>query len=512
MALPAAEIINETMWVVYYAISKKSSKFVVNGIEVNESFWVNAFSSKDKLTGSLKTLGISSDLSGMSYEVRNIDSKMTEKDATSYFVKNKWHEALKSQVSKFVSNPKFTFLSRLSIVRQSDFYDQSGLTDFLKKVWNTFKFSGTFDRWNPADVWFYNANAIKEIKSYLKACSVYKPETRTLPPRVQKTLALEDVLGLNRLFVKLYEEKKLVPVSLKKSTLYKAEFSFRIGLVNVPQDDLGRPAPPKVTKKQMPIKKSGSSAIVGGAAGSSGVNLKYDIEIDQVEYDMNGTKKYVREYDYIGYNEKGKTLGVKKERQFESAQGGSLGLDLAEKVLYTASGSRAIRDVRDRVFDKSLSSDIFSRGKMIGKEYQDKLANAFDYISEMAKELDPSIKDSKIKFAVAESNNKSYIKDKQVLEEIQNKLEIALSIDKSGISDELILDLWAAITSKGITNRRDYEKLVERIGKSKLEKSRKKGQKQLSQKEADTAAKQALSATIVGDKSKIPGSFHVKLY
>jgi hypothetical protein len=29
MALPAAEIINETMWVVYYAIAKKSPLFIV---------------------------------------------------------------------------------------------------------------------------------------------------------------------------------------------------------------------------------------------------------------------------------------------------------------------------------------------------------------------------------------------------------------------------------------------------------------------------------------------------
>ena len=87
MALPAAEIINETMWVVYYAIAKKSSNFVVNGVQVDERFWVNAFSSGGKLSGALKTLGISSSLSQMSYEVRNIDSKMTEKDAVSYFVK-----------------------------------------------------------------------------------------------------------------------------------------------------------------------------------------------------------------------------------------------------------------------------------------------------------------------------------------------------------------------------------------------------------------------------------------
>ena len=84
MSLPAAEILNETMWVVYYAIVKKSTKFVINGIEVDENFWVDTFSSKEKLSGALKRLGISSDLSNMSYEIKDIDSKMTEKDAASY--------------------------------------------------------------------------------------------------------------------------------------------------------------------------------------------------------------------------------------------------------------------------------------------------------------------------------------------------------------------------------------------------------------------------------------------
>ena len=57
-----------------------------------------------------------------------------------------------------------------------------------------------------------------------------------------------------------------------------------------------------------------------------------------------------------------------------------------------------------------------------------------------------------------------------------------------------------------------YEKLIKRIGRSKLEQSKKKGQKRLSQKEADEAASQSLRATMSGNITKVPGSFHIKLY
>ena len=65
------------------------------------------------------------------------------------------------------------------------------------------------------------------------------------------------------------------------------------------------------------------------------------------------------------------------------------------------------------------------------------------------------------------------------------------------------------ITSKGITNRKDYERLVERIGRENLKNLR---DKRLTQAQADEEARQSLSATIMGDKKKIPGSFHIKLY
>lgn len=510
----AAEILNETMWVVYYAICKKSNgSFTIKGTKIDANYFIEVFGTKDKLKGFLKKFGLEADLMHLSYEVSNIDSKMDTAYAKSFFVSNDWHNALESQVKNFLKNPKVSFTRNLKIMRQDKFYEVSGIDDLMKKnVFNIFQFNATLDRWNPSDVWFYSETAINEIKEYAKITKSILKETRALQPRIQKNYALEDVMGLNRLFLKLYEEKKLAPVSLKKATSTKGVYSSRIGLVNVPQDDMGRPTPPKVTATQLPIKDYPKDYVAGGLAGSSGKDLKYDIEIDQVILDENGRKKYVREYDYVGYNAKGKTLSVKKERQFSQAQGGSIGLDIAEKVLYTANGSRNIKSIRNEIFKSSLSTDLLSKGEMKGNDREAQFEKALEYIVRMCEELYPSVKDKQIRFARTDANNDRELKSKDSYIEVQNKLEIAMAIEKSGIPDELILDLWKAITSKGITNRKDYERLVERIAKSKLEQSKRKGQKRLTQKEADKEASESLRATMYGNINKVPGSFHIKLY
>ena len=187
-------------------------------------------------------------------------------------------------------------------------------------------------------------------------------------------------------------------------------------------------------------------------------------------------------------------------------------MDIAEKVLYTAQGSREIKKVRGTVFKSSLSADILSKGGMIGKDYNAQLNNSLNYVQKMCEELDPSVKNKSIRFSSNEGNNDKELKNKDSYVECQNKLEIAMAIEKSGVPDQIVIDLWQAITSKGITNRKDYERLLERIGKSKYQQSKKRGQKQLTQKQADEAAAQSLRATIVGNTSKVPGSFHLKLY
>ena len=512
MALPAAEIINETMWVIYFLVAKKSSNFVLKGTNIDENFMIDIFESKGKLSGFIKDYGFSQQLSGLKSEISDIDSKVNFKDAKKYFSENSWHDALQSQVKNLIKNQKISFIDNLKIVRQTDFYKISKIEEFLKKVWNIFKFSGTYDRWNPSDVWFYNDSAIREIKDYIKITSINKQETNFLQDRVKKNLAIDDIKGLNKLILKLYEEKKLAPISLKKSTLTKGVYSARLGLVNVPQDDMGRPTDPKVTLKQDPIKLYPNKYISGGVAGSGGNDLRYNIEIDQVILDMDGNKKYKRETDSIIYNSAGKTLSVKKEKQFKESQGGSLGMGDTEKILYTASGSREVKKIRRDIFKKSLSSDIISKGEMIGKNYEDKLNNSYNYIEGISNVLEPSTKNKKLSFSAAEMNNTQNMKDRKVYEEVQNKLEIALAVKKSGKEDEVILDLWSAITSKGITNRKDYERMVERIGYGMYKRSKKSGQKQLTQKEADELAKQSLRATIMGNQSKVPGSFHIKLY
>jgi hypothetical protein len=517
MALPAPEIINETMWVIYFLIVKKSSNFVLKGTNIDENFMINIFESKGKLSGFIKDYGFSQQLSGLSSEIADIDSKLNLKDAEKYFSKDKkkgngWHDALQSQVKNLNNNQKISFINKLKILRQDGFYKTSTIAEFLKKVWSIFKFTGTYDRWNPADVWFYNDIAIREIQDYIKTASINNQNTNFLHNRVKKNLAIDDIRGLNKLILKLYEEKKLAPISLKKSTLNNAVYSSRIGLVNVPQNDIGRPTPPKVILKQDPIKLYPKQYTVGGVVGSKGINLQYDIQIDQVILDMDGTKKYKRETDSVIYNAEGKTLSVSKEAEFNAAQGGSLGMNLVEKIIYTPSGSREIKKIRRDVFNKSLSSNIISRGEMIGKTYEDKLKNSYNYFEGISNSLNPSTKNKKLVFAASETNNTAYMKNLKVYEEVQNKLEISYSIKKSGKEDELILDLWSAITSKGITNRKDYERLVEGIGYRLYKKSKKPGQKRLTQDEADELAKQSLRATIMGNQTKVPGSFHLKLY
>ena len=511
MAMPAAETINETMWIIYFLIAKKSSNFVLNGNNIDENFMVDIFQSKNKLSGFLKEYGFLNQLSGLSNDIKEIDSKMNLNDAKDFFIKKKWHDALKTQVKKVVNNSKLSFIGKLKVKRQNEFYKDSGIKDFLTSVWKIFNFTGTLDRWNPSDVWFYSDDSIKKIKEYIKSTSIENPDNKKLSNRIRKNLAIEDVTGLNLIILQLYKEKKLAPVSLKKATLYKGTYSSRVGLVNVPQDKDGKPSPPKVSLKQDPIKLYNNFYISGGVAGSSGFDLKYEIEIDQVILDIDGNKKYKKEIDTIVYNPKG-SLSVKKESQFKEAQGGSFGMGDAEKILYTANSSREIKSIRRQIFNQSLSSNVISKGAMIGKTYEDKLNNSLKYIELISNSLEPSTKNKQLKFAATDGNNNKYLKDKKVYEEIQNKLEIALAIKKSGKEDEVILDLWSAITSKGLTNRKDYERLVERIGWGIYNRSKKHGQKRLTQKQADELAKESLRATIMGNQSKVPGSFHIKLY
>jgi len=490
--------LGETMWVVYYSIAKRSQNFTLRGIEITPDYWNSAFATTDKLSGSLQKLGLIGDFSNLMGDVKYIDSRM--KNPKDFFSGPKgWHEALKSQTQKFAKESKLNFIKNLEICRQDYFYDKSNINNFLKKIYkDIFGINVKYDRWNPADVWFFDRSAISEVQKYIKASVVMNNSIQNLPKNIQKKYAIDDLYGLNRLIHKLYEQKKLAPISLKKATLTKESlFSYRVGLVNFPQNEILPPKPPSVKEKVNSISSYGSSGF------KVGDTLKYVVEVPQLTYDSKGKMKYEKEIDTVRYIDTASgSLKVEKQSGvFNEAAGGSMGIQAANSILYTSSAARKLQQIRGQVFNGLLSSNIISNGRMIGKDFNDRKTNAFNYMDLMANNIDPSVK-----------NKKMNIKGDYA--SAQNKLEVAFSILNSGNKnkqDEIILDLWSAITSKGIVNRKDSEKMVEKLGKNLYNKSRKMGQKNLTQEQADTKAR-AILATKDIDVNKISGSFHIKLY
>lgn len=514
----SSELINETFWVVYFLMAKKSSvpnnsNFVIRGNEISAEYMVKLFSKNgNKLSGFIRNIGIYSELSEMSGEIAYLDRALNETKAKSFFITNDWHESLMSQIKNFTKNQKLSFVKSGSfkVTRQDDFYSMTNIDSFLKKVFSIFTIpSAKVDRWNPADVWFYTPESVRLIKDYLNACVIQNNSNMTGLRRQEiKKLALIDVIGLNKLILQLYEEKKLAPVSLKKASGAKGTYSYRLSEVNVPKNEKGRPKDAKILKKELPIKEYDKTFVAGG----SGSDFKYLIEVDQIVLNTDGTISYERQKDMISYNSKGHVLNA-TTKGFAAAQGGSAGMEVVESVVYNSLAAREVKRARSNVFKQELSSDIISKGKMIGKEYEDRLDNSLQYVGELAKLLNPGLKNKEVLLASTSGRREQDKKDKDVYVGMQNKMEIAVAIHKSNKEDEIILDLWSAIVGKGITNRKDYERLIEKIGNVRYKQSRKKGQTRLSQDQADDEAlKLIASSKMEGNPLKIPGSFHLKLY
>jgi len=517
----SSALINETMWLIYFAMIKKSStatgkNFIVNGVEITPEYMVNIFKKDgNKLSGLIRDLRISNEFSELSYEISYLDRTLNESKATSFFIKNEWHDALTSQVKKFSQNQKVSFVkgNSFKVVRQDDFYKYTGIDSFLKKVFSIFTISSAkADRWNPADVWFYTQDAIKSIKDYLSACIINTRSSLTgLRKQEQKKLALNDLIGLNKLVLFLYENKKLAPISLKKATGSKGSYTFRLSEVNIPKNERGRPKDAKVLEKPLPIKEFGNN-FVAGASGRNEKDLKFVIEVDQVVLNTDGSISYERQKDTITYNSKANILSS-LTKGFEKAQGGSAGMEVTESIIYNALGAREVKKARNIVFNQTLSPNIISSGRMIGSDYEQQLSNSLEYAGELAKLLNPGLKNKQIMLATSSTVSEALKRDKGTYVAMQNKMEISVAIHKSNKPDEIILDLWSAIVGKGITNRKDYEKLIENIGYIRYKQSQKKGQKRLTQDQADQEALKLIAASkLEGNPLKIPGSFHLKLY
>jgi len=494
----AAERWGEILWVAYYALERIGK---LNKLDPSLIWDFYYGSGGKKFTGFLKDQGVYSYMSELD-DVNEFDTLLDSKKIKDKLDRLDWHGATKSQVQNFAKNPKTSFTKSLKVTRQGEFYTKkTNIQDFLSKVKSVFGYGFELDRWNPADVWFYSDYAVTQINLLIKNFSINDPSIfNKLPKKLQKLQSLQEVKALNNLFLELYNTKKLVPVSLKKaSTISKGSYTSRIALINIPKDKNNKPRDPVITDKQYPIRKS--DAVMGSR------NLKYDIRAQDATLDKDGNILFRNKYDYIQTNEKGTSFEMPGSAGFRAAQGGSFNTNDAENVIYTAKGKRSMDEIRKKTdIKKFRNSQLLSKGMTLRlgidptdyslhKKYLDELSNALEpYVKNQEKTIDKGVG-----------------KDTDKLRSLISKLEIATVIKESGQEDEIILDLYNAIKSKSVVNRKDFEKIIGKLSDSIYKQSRAKGQKQLTRQESDVLAKARL-ITKMGSNYKLPSSFYIKLY
>ena len=492
------------MWVIFFALSKNDPS--LNNI--SESTWIELYGQKDrsKFDKFLKERGIEWCVKNMPLDSRFNTADL--KAAKAKFPSKKdggldWHNALKSQAVSFRKHQKGKIASSktFKVTRQSEFYTLTNITLFLKKVKKIFGSKFKDDRWNPADVWFYKDEAVKQIKDMIAHSSVMDNNFMgALPKLKQKGVAIYDIKQLNELLLVLYEKNILIPVSLKKATGSGAVFTSRVGINNGRKDENNQPKDPVITKKQYPITADGSDYIVGGKKNSGGRNIKYDLKTQVATIDSNGKQVIKTEYDYLTRGQEHENnLIVASSGEFGAAGGGSMSLTEAENVIYTAKGKSAVNKARRNV--------VPNNANILTDVYGGDIDSAKQYMANMAKEIDPGVTSGTLKLgnkSMSKVNELKYAKD------AQNKLEMALSLKESGKEDEIVIDLWKSCTSKGIVRRKDFERILGRAAREEKYRAKKLG-KQINMDQAEKIAFDKLS-TKVSTSVKIPASVHLKLY
>ena len=501
-ALPSGETFNEQMWVFYFALSKNDP----NLNNISAQTWLDLYSKKDrsKFSKFLQEKNIQWCVENMPVDNRFNTADL--KAAQAKFPSKKeggldWHNALKSQVVSFRKHQKGKIASSktFKVTRQGEFYALSNLTPFLKKVKSAFGAKFADDRWNPADVWFYKDEAVKQIKDMISHSSVMDNSFMgALPKSKQKGVAIYDVKQLNELLLILYEKNILIPVSLKKATGSGAVFTSRVGINNGRKDENNQPKDPVITKKQYPITTDGSDYVVGGKRSDGGRNLKYDLKTQVATLDANGKQVIKTEYDYVNPGTTNNIV-VQSSGEFGAAGGGSISMDQAESVFYTARGKSAV--------NKARRDAVPNNANILTDVYGNDIGRSKKYMENMAKEIDSGTAKGQLKLGNKKLNKFDELK---YAKDAQNKLEMALAIKESGKEDEIIIDLWKSCTSKGIVRRKDFERILGRAAREEKYRAKKLG-KTISMDQAEKNAFDKLS-TKVSPSVKIPASVHLKLY
>jgi hypothetical protein len=498
-ALPRGEVFSEQMWVVFFALSVKDPTLS----KITEDTWLSLYGRKDstKFDKFLKENGIEWCVKNMPLDSRF--NRAGLKAAQERFPASglNWHNALKAQVVSFRKHQKGKVAASPSfkITRQGEFYKLANLQVFLKKVKELFGAKFSDDRWNPADVWFYKDEAVRQIKDFITHSSIMDSGiVNSLPKSKQKAVAIYDVKQLNELLLVLYEKDLLLPVSLKKATGSGAVFTSRVGITNGRKDKFNQPKDPVITKKQYPIVPDGNDYVVGGTRETGGRNLKYDLKTQVATLDSKGNQVIKTEYDYVNPGTTNNIV-VSSSGEFGAAQGGSMSLTEAENVIYTARGKNAVNRARRNAVpnNANIMTDV----------YDSDIPKAKQYMSNMARELEPGKTKGDLKLG-----NKTMNKNRELkyAKDAQNKLEMALAMKESGKEDELVIDLWKSCTSKGIVRRKDFERILGRAAREEKYRAKKLG-KTLTNDQAEKIAFDKLSSK-VSPSVKIPASVHLKLY
>jgi hypothetical protein len=494
--------INETFFAIYYVIAKKSKAktkkdFILNNIEINPSFWKNSYLLPGTLSATLKKLGIDDELNSLDDEIRSLGRKRSEA-IYDFFERRKWDDLLKQQTINFSKNPKTAFIrnNNLLLLRGGEFLEKSNLKEFLKKFRKIyFGVSGLYkdERWNPSDIWFYNQNSLKEIQDYISQTSVIKNDIKN--KEIIKNLALEDINGLNQLIFKLYKDKSLAPISLKKSSLGSPGSStLNISLLNSPEKPYRyKPSLEKITNIKNSI-NSNSYEING--------ELSFQIEVEHIVLTETGKKVPKKIIDKVFYNDA--TNAFKSQTKGAPAAAGQIGKKIIEKNVYTSKALKKILNIRKSTIKNNFNKkDIISNIPLSGRAQKPTTDSSVGYLQKLAEDADHSLINKT-------PNIKSYLPNTYA----QDKLEINFAIDNAGTKkeqDEIRINLWEACTSRGIVDRKEYEKMVTRIGSRLHKKSRKKGQQNMTIQEAENLAKDLMRARNV-NPTRIPSSFHIKLY
>lgn len=522
--------LGESWFLVYFYIASKYPTFKIGRDQISAEYWVNYFESGKTLEDFLKKAKLTKLIKILGDDLKAIDNRnrFTVTDAEKYFTKGSnfvssvtgkkvpkgggWDEALKFQATRFLRNGAVRGAAQMNVLRQGQFYSLTGLDVVLSDLFKFYNLRGTLDRWNPADVWFYKPTAVTRIKKYLK-------DTKGLYDRSErgknKSIGIEAINGLNSLLLELYDDKSLYPVSLKKASFNKykgrdeknskfGSYTFRLAAINDPRKDVkGRPNDPKLVNKRVPIKPQGTKYIAGGGEDVGAPKLTYIMELDTIVYNQNGEKTYVREFNYLTYEDLKQNLSAKPQKRYKEAQSGSLGIENINEISFTADVAAKIRTIRNKIEGMKHRNIVDGQGSaQVGIIQKEKTDAAMKYFDLLCKNIDTTLKNKTYQLAATEANRNSISRDAKRLKSIQTELEILYAIEKSKDPVEMVFDLWKAAVAKGQTGRKGaFDKIVQGLQEAKGI------SKEEAQKEAEKLMRAKTPPVI-----KIPSSFHLKLY